>query len=241
VSAAPVEGGRGVLAALVAGRVAFAEAFAEAREVALLAGEEVAVARAVDRRRREFASGRACARRALAQLGLEPVAIPAGRHGEPRWPPGVVGSITHCAHYRACAVAHARDVATLGVDAEPHEGLTAQVRAMIAREEEVRMLDELAERAPAVHWDRLLFSAKEATYKAWFPLTGRWLGFEDASVTLDPDRGSFVARLLVPGPVVDGAQVAEFAGRWLVRGGLVITAVAQTRVASLSPGGARGA
>jgi 4'-phosphopantetheinyl transferase EntD len=39
----------------------------------------------------------------------------------------------------------------------------------------------VAER-PEVYWDRVLFCIKESTYKAWFPLTHRWLGFEDASV-----------------------------------------------------------
>ena len=86
-----------------------------------------------------------------------------------------------------------------------------------------------ADRAAGVHLDRLLFSAKEAVYKVWFPLTGRWLGFEQAHITLDPAAGTFTARLLVPGPDVDGRELTAFDGRWLARGGLVLAAISVAR------------
>lgn len=92
--------------------------------------------------------------------------------------------------------------------------------------EERRHLPELAARRPEVCWDRLLFSAKESVYKAWYPITGRWLGFEDAVITPDPDTGTFTARLLVPGPVVAGKALAGFDGTWTIQDGLIRTAVA---------------
>ncbi|MEU2758298.1 MULTISPECIES: 4'-phosphopantetheinyl transferase family protein [Streptomyces] len=55
------------------------------------------VERAVALRKREFATTRRCAREALARLGLPPVPILSDRHGAPRWPEGVLGSLTHCA------------------------------------------------------------------------------------------------------------------------------------------------
>ena len=76
-----------------------------------------------------------------------------------------------------------------------------------------------------MYWDRMLFCVKESVYKAWFPLTGRWLGFEDACVDFNPDAKSFSARLLVPGPVVNGRHLDGFTGRWLVSGGLIVTAI----------------
>jgi 4'-phosphopantetheinyl transferase EntD len=88
------------------------------------------------------------------------------------------------------------------------------------------MLTTLAAEAPGTCWDRLLFSAKESVYKTWFPLTQRWLGFEEAEISVDPENGTFSARLLVPGPVLDDRQVTEFSGRWLARSGLVLTAIA---------------
>ncbi|WP_423832395.1 hypothetical protein [Streptomyces manipurensis] len=77
------------------------------------------------RRRAQFATARACARRALAGLGREPVALLPGPGGAPQWPSGVVGSITHCEGYRAAVAAPAGVVAALGIDAEPAGAVAA--------------------------------------------------------------------------------------------------------------------
>ena len=164
------------------------EAGDDERAVRLFPEEEAMVARAVEKRRREFATGRDCARRALQRLGVSAGPIPAGGRGEPVWPAGVVGSITHCRGYRACAVARTADLATIGVDAEPHEPLPEGLVERVAGAEERSGLAELARTEPAIAWDRLLFSAKEALYKAWYPLAERWLGFEDAVLTHRPGR-----------------------------------------------------
>ena len=205
--------------------VASAEAFDDSAVVALFPEEEEVVARAVDKRRREFATARGCARRALATLGLPPAPIVPGERGAPAWPSGVVGSMTHCDGYRASAVALERNVRTVGLDAEPNGPLPDGVLKVIATPAEIDWLDG-APPASGVCWDRLLFSAKESIYKAWFPLTRRWLDFEEAVVTPDPDAGTFDARLCVPGPVVDGRRLTGFTGRWVVRHGLVVTAIA---------------
>lgn len=190
-------------------------------EVELFPEEERSVGRAVEKRRREFTTARACARQALQRLGIAAVAIPNGERGEPLWPSGVVGSITHCDGYRACAVAKAEDVVSVGVDAEVHEPLPEGVLDQVAFGRELEMV---AGRAAGVCLDRLLFSAKEAVYKAWFPLAHRWLGFEDVELTVDVGRAEFRARLLVPGPVVEGARLTEFRGRWCVEEGIVAAA-----------------
>ena len=203
------------------------EAFDDETPVELFPAEETAMERAVPRRRRQFATARGCAHRALQQLGLPPGPVPVGEErGEPIWPQGVVGSITHCRGYRCCAVAREAELASLGVDAEPHEPLPEGLIGDLANAEERAMLGELVGTTPAIHWDRLLFCAKESAYKAWYPLTRRWLGFEDTLLTVDPDGDGFAAKLLVPGPVVGGVELREFAGRWLLRDRLVVTAVA---------------
>jgi 4'-phosphopantetheinyl transferase EntD len=205
--------------------VASAEAFDDPPGVTLYPEEEAVVARSVDKRRREFTTARACARRAMGTLGLPPAPIVPGERGAPIWPPGVVGSMTHCDGYRASAVALARRVRSVGLDAEPNGALPDGVLDVIATPAERDWLKEVTGEFPGVSWDRLLFSAKESVYKAWFPLTGRWLDFEEAIVTPDPRTGRFAARLCVPGPVVDGRPLTGFAGRWLVRHGLVATAI----------------
>ncbi len=195
-------------------------------EVQLFPEEAAIVARAVEKRRREFTTVRACARGALEQLGEPPRAIPSGPKGEPLWPPGIVGSITHCDGYRACAVARAAALITIGVDAEPDLPLPDGLLADIALPEEREWLRHLAAKAPGTNWDRLLFSVKESVYKAWFPLAERWLGFEDAIVAIDHPRGTFSAHLLVPGPRAGGRELRRFEGRWLAAEGLIAAAIA---------------
>jgi 4'-phosphopantetheinyl transferase EntD len=219
----------------------------ESLEVELFPEELAVLGRAVEKRRREFTTARACARQALARLGMAPCAIASGERGQPLWPEGLVGSITHCAGYRACALARAAVVVGVGIDAEPHAPLPEGVLGQVARAEERPRLAELARTEPAVHWDRLLFCAKEAVYKVWFPLASCWLGFEDAALTFDPVGRIFQARLLKPWPRTDagGEETSSMAvgpggggpgpgggelpqiltGRWLVRDGLVLSAI----------------
>jgi 4'-phosphopantetheinyl transferase EntD len=216
------------------------EAFGDLPEAELFPEEEAAVARAVPKRRGEFSTVRACARVALARLGIPPAPIVPGTRGAPQWPAGVVGSITHCDDYRACAVARESDVVTIGLDAEPHGTLPHGVLNLVSSAQERDGLARLSAAAPEVHWDRILFCAKESVYKAWFPLTHRWLNFEDAHVDIDPASGTFSARLLVKGPVVNGAVIDGFNGRWLVGNGLIATAIVVTRSRPLPPQGTPG-
>jgi 4'-phosphopantetheinyl transferase EntD len=206
-------------------KVVAEEAFGDLPDTVLFAEEEAAIAKAVDKRRREFTTARACARAALAKLGVPAVPIVPGFRGAPQWPAGVVGSITHCDGYRACVLAHENDIVTIGLDAEPHDELPDGVLKAVSLAPERERVAELTAAVPGVCWDRLLFCVKESVYKAWFPLTGRWLGFEEACVDFDPASQSFAARLLVPGPVVNGHALTGFTGRWLIGNGLIVTAI----------------
>ncbi|WP_280183731.1 4'-phosphopantetheinyl transferase Npt [Nocardia cyriacigeorgica] len=191
--------------------------------------EEHLIAKSVDKRRRDFIGARHCARLALAQLGEPEVAIGKGERGAPVWPRGIVGSLTHCDGYRAAALAHKLRFRSIGIDAEPHDTLPEGVLDSVslpAEREWLRTTDS------GLHLDRLLFCAKEATYKAWFPLTGRWLGFEDAHITFTVDdssdkaSGTFRSELLVPGQVTDGGSpLVSFDGRWQIADGLILTAI----------------
>ncbi|HYT09204.1 MAG TPA: 4'-phosphopantetheinyl transferase superfamily protein [Mycobacteriales bacterium] len=220
-----------MISAVLPASVATVESYGALPGEALLPEEEPLVARAVPRRRAEFTTTRSCARRALAELGLPAVPLLSGPAREPLWPDGVVGSLTHCAGYRAAAVARAGDLATIGIDAEPHEPLPDGVRERVALGEELDQLRRLGRRNPGLHWDRLLFSAKESVYKAWYPLARCRLGFDDATVAFspgaDPTSGSFTAELLARGlPPVAGRAIWLFDGRYVVRDRLLVTAVA---------------
>jgi enterobactin synthetase component D / holo-[acyl-carrier protein] synthase len=220
-----------MLEAIVPDGVYVAESFGDGGDDAvLLPAEAAAVAAAGPQRRREFAAVRACARRALASAGFEPGPVPRGPAGAPVWPPGVVGSMTHCNGYRACAIGRTDAFAAIGIDAEPHEPLPDGVLAMAASERERAALAKLAADDPGVCWAKVLFSAKEAIFKARSPATGRWLGFADANVEINAD-GTFAARLAGPRTSAGGARtsaggaVTVYHGRWLVGHGLIATAV----------------
>lgn len=159
----------------------------------------------------EFATGRACARDALIALGLPAVALPPGPAGDPVWPDGVVGSITHCLGYWAVAVALASSYGAIGIDAEPHLPVPPDVLRAVADPGELVALEALP--ADGTAWDRVLFSAKESTYKAWFPSTRGEVLATEIVVRLDPE-GGFVA---------DIGGVA-MRGRWAIANSLVQTA-----------------
>ncbi|WP_460394922.1 4'-phosphopantetheinyl transferase family protein [Actinophytocola sediminis] len=211
-----------MIAQVLPGVVCSAEAFDDAAPAPLFAVEEELLAGAGPKRRREFATVRRCARKAMGELGIAPAPLLRGVGGAPVWPPGVRGSMTHCAGYRAAAVAGSAAVTAIGIDAEPAKPLPAGVLGLIAAPGERAALTALAAAAPDLCWDRLLFCAKEAVYKAWFPLTATWLGFRDATVDLEVD-GTFHARLH---PASRASGPDRFTGRWLARDGVLIAAIA---------------
>ncbi|MFI0453203.1 4'-phosphopantetheinyl transferase [Actinomadura sp. 6N118] len=198
--------------------VTIAEVFGDVADVELFPEEQAVIAVAIEGRRREFTTGRHCAHLALSRLGLPRTPLLPGPSRAPMWPPGIVGSITHCEGYRAAAVAHAQDIGSVGIDAEPNQPLPEGVARLVVFDD-----DYTVPAGYGVHADRLLFCCKEAVYKAWYPLTGRWLGFEDVRVRIEELR--FTAKLKVPGPILDGVEVTGFTGRWIARDRLILAAV----------------
>lgn len=209
---------------IVPASVVVVERFADEPGVQLFAVEEEVIRPAVDKRRNEFATVRHCARLALAQLGIGSLPLVPGLRGAPVWPPGVVGSMTHCDGYRAAAIARSKDLRTLGIDAEQHLSLPPGVLDLVSRPVERHHLAALTATVPTVAWDRVLFSAKEAIYKAWFPLAREWLGFDEAEVSINPDDGTFEGVILRA--AANGARLRRMSGRWTVAGELIATAVA---------------
>lgn len=212
-----------IMSAILPSTTAVAEALGDLPRAVLFPDEAAAVARALGKRRLEFEAGRSLARLALQQLGWPAVPIVPGPNREPTWPAGVVGSITHCQGYCAAAVAREDVLATVGIDAEVNAPLPEDVLRLIARDEE-RMW--IREQANGIFWDRLLFSAKESAFKAWYPLARRWLDFTAASVRFAPEEGTFRATLMSDRLAVHGRELDGFDGRYLVRRDYVLTAVA---------------
>ncbi|MEC7522804.1 MAG: 4'-phosphopantetheinyl transferase superfamily protein [Myxococcota bacterium] len=168
------------LRALLGSRVRFAVRVPGQVPLSALRPEEEALAaRAVDKRRLELAAGRDAARDALRQLGAPAASIGRGDRGEPLWPEGVVGTITHTDTLCVAAVADARELDGLGLDAEPDAALEEELWGLITtREEHASLRDDPrpGERA------RRTFCAKEAAYKCQYPLSGTFLEFEDVVI-----------------------------------------------------------
>lgn len=188
---------------------------------------------AVDRRRREFATARWCARRALAAAGAPDPAGPLrrGRRGEPLWPAGFTGSITHSAAYRAAVATPARRGSVLGIDAECAVPLRPAVVAAIASGEELAHLAALPSVA-WLPWETLLFSVKEAVYKAWSPLTAAPLTFRSVQVEFRPrtrrDPGAPGGRDGSTGFLTaesTGAALPVLSGRYRAACGLLVCVV----------------
>jgi len=150
---------------------------------------------AVPQRLAEFAAGRAAARRAMAALGVPKAAIPMGEDRAPIWPQGVVGSISHCAGACMAVAGRQSDFAGIGLDLEPAEPLARDLWPTILRP------DEAAADEMEALW---IFVAKEAAYKAQYPLSRQLFDFQNLQIIVQDQN--FTARFVqaVP-PFVTGA------------------------------------
>lgn len=170
-------------------------------ETPLCAAEEALVARAVDKRKREFRAGRHAAHALLRQAGADCPALLKGVQREPGWPSGWTGSISHTQGICMVAVAATDRYASLGLDVEQATPLNPELVALICRKEEQTALRDLRLRtgfAPPL--EKLVFSAKESVHKTYFPLNGHTLDFLDARIELDWEAGGFSAFILNPEP-----------------------------------------
>jgi 4'-phosphopantetheinyl transferase EntD len=173
---------------------------------------------AIASRQREFAAGRHAARAAMAQLSHAPQAIPIGQDRAPIWPPGLTGSITHSATLCLAAVTAAPRL--IGVDLEPATPLDPDLWETILLPQEIAAL---AGDPDAGLCAKLIFSAKEAAYKAQYARSQTVFGFDVIHITLAGN--SFTARFTqsVPG----FAAGTQLYGKYTTTEGHYLTAIAQ--------------
>jgi 4'-phosphopantetheinyl transferase EntD len=183
--------------------------------------ERDCVAAAIERRRREYFTARRLGREVLTRAGADGSGpIGQGPSGEPCWPAGFTGSLTHCAGFVGAVAAPTTTYRSMGIDAEPSEPLPPGVLRTIASGTESAAVRALGEGHSSVPFDRLLFCIKEATYKVWFPLERSWLGFDDVEVELDA-RGRFVTHLHRR---AHRSGIRRVHGTWTARSGLLVCA-----------------
>lgn len=196
------------------------EAVPQLHDAELFPEERACLANAVEKRRAEFGTARICARRALAQLGFPPRPLVPNKDRSPVWPEGVVGSITHTRGYCAVVVAPDSTFVSLGVDAEQDKALTADLIQMICTPHERA---GLAERDAVIY-----FAAKEAFYKCQYPLTKKYLGFQDVELDIDQSSGTFTARI-IKDDVDKPAWLQQLRGRFVREHGLVLCGMSYAR------------
>lgn len=174
--------------------------------------EELAIARAVEKRKVEFALGRTAARMALRALGFASVPLPPKADRSVAWPEGAWGSITHAERICAAIAARHSDHAGIGLDAEVDRRVQRNLWSHIATPREIARLEALGDAHEAARRATLLFSAKESFYKAQFCASQAWVGFHDAELSFDDDGGFEVTLLVdVAGCFTRGQR---FAGRY---------------------------
>jgi len=215
------------LKSLFPAEVVYAELTGESALEPLFAEEAAHVARAVDKRKREFTLGRSCARQALGALGIAAQPLVPNADRSVRWPAEAWGSVTHTEGFCAAVAALRTHVAGLGIDAEMRGRVTEKLWSHVATQGEIAWFRSAPSEREAAERATLLFSAKEAFYKAQFCVSETFVGFHEVELTFD-ELGGFVVTV-----VSDIAQAfaagAELRGRYAflrehVLTGLVIPA-----------------
>lgn len=172
-----------------------------------------------ERRLADYSTGRACARTVLGELGHHEHSLVSGSDRQPLWPDGTCGSISHCEGVAVAVVTADPRCRGLGVDVERITLLEQAVIEMICTEAELATLQDLpADLRPIQAC--LIFSIKESLFKCFHPVFGVWFDFQQASVSLAPDRRSFET-VFDPGLPFAGVSAENFTGRCAVLDGVV--------------------
>jgi 4'-phosphopantetheinyl transferase EntD len=178
------------------------------------------ISRAVEKRQAEFGTARLCARQALAQLGLAPCSLVPYPDRSPRWPQGIVGTISHTTGCCVVAVANVQHFAGLGLDVEMDTALRRSLESTICTDRERGWLDRFSD-ADRGRSGKLLFCAKEAFYKCQYATTQALIGFQDVEIEIDLDAGTFSA-IKLKGTGGEWDFVSRIAGRFRRGAGFLI-------------------
>ena len=190
----------------------------------LFPGETPQLGRGGPQRLPEFAAGRLCARRALAEFGFTGFPLRMNSDWRPHWPAGLSGSISHTAGICGAVVARQDQFRAIGLDMEITGQVTPEIWPTICTPEELAWLHGLPQREQT-RGAALIFSAKEAFYKCQYSVTEEWLEFDDVSVdfsSTDVNAGSFTVRPCKRIMLLESAP-RPWEGRFRFYGSLVVT------------------
>ncbi len=171
---------------------------------------------AVIKRRLEFAAGRHAARVALRSLGQPKVALGKSDNGQPLWPNGTVGSITHTEDLAIAVATVATDQTGIGVDLELIQRFRPDLAEAVLTANELSCVQEQSDLAA-------IFSAKEATYKAIFTTLGKVIGFQDVELSVGDQGRCFSATAVTDFSPEFPVGEAFLNGRILSTNGMILS------------------
>ncbi|MBA53135.1 MAG: hypothetical protein CMK89_01655 [Pseudomonadales bacterium] len=173
-------------------------------ETPLCPEEEALIAKAVDKRKREFRAGRNCAHELFKTANIHCNALLKGKQREPDWPEGWTGSISHTQGLCVVAIAPLTLFRSIGLDVEQATPLGDDIRSLICSAAEQDRLSRLTlmtgQDIASQPLDKVIFSAKESIHKTYFPLNYHTLDFLDARVDINTGDCSFEATIIKPEP-----------------------------------------
>ncbi len=140
----------------------------------------------------EFLNGRNTAHLALNKLKFinnSPILI--GKNREPLWPENTIGSITHCLGYCAAAVAYKKNIIGIGIDAELNSKINKNIipttQTPIEQSRNIKL--QLSHHDVCIN--KIVFSAKESTFKFIYPFIQHYISFNDIEIHLNTETKSF--------------------------------------------------
>jgi 4'-phosphopantetheinyl transferase EntD len=150
---------------------------------------------AVIAKRMSFTLGRNAAAKTLRAIGIDPAPpVLQGKGKNPLWPEQVVGSVTHCEPWTICVVAKNSAAKALGVDLEDVRRVqNPDIGEVICTRSEMEWIAGSEDQIGSLI---MVFSAKEAMYKAYYPFCRRYFDFTDAELAWDAAAGGFSGHLL---------------------------------------------
>lgn len=185
--------------------------------------EHAVVQNAVAKRQREFAAGRACARRVLEPLGYPLHKLLKNPDGSPLWPHGIVGSIAHSHTWCAAAACRQEVLQGIGLDIETISRVSMNIAPKVLTDQEMHLVADSPLPA-AQEMLALIFSAKESVYKCLYSSCKKRLDFHDAAIRPCPDRAGFEVHLAAE-LVREFPDFATLSGQYIVHDGNVFTGI----------------
>jgi enterobactin synthetase component D len=189
--------------------------------------EERFIRNAVLKRRAEFEAGRAAARAALETLDIRSQPIPRAEDRRPIWPEGIVGSISHAEGFAAALVGHQAEIAGVGLDIEGADPLKNELHKYILTPQELTERDAKPIVAGSPRC-KISFVAKEALFKAIYPITLTFFSFHDARIKIHQD-GCWEATLITSDSVLP-SDLMICHGKWAKVGHLILATVCVKKI-----------